>query len=172
MRGHKVALSGSFAGNTERLLKSLKDEGILQFSLVGREISVQVDGESLDAITKRLKKLGVDNINILEWKKTGITPAGSGAGADDDEAVKVSLIPSTIGSDIQSLAILCELDVDEKLIGELSERVEDVLSDAGITDALYTLHLKKGNSRKDFLQSAEIATLNALFEAGGVTNIE
>ena len=94
---HKIALSGSFAGgNSEELLKSLAQNGTLQFSLVGREVTFQVKSENLEEVKKSLKKLGVNNINILEWRKAGITVAGSGRGTDDEEILAISLIPSTL----------------------------------------------------------------------------
>jgi len=45
MKGHKIALGGSYTGKTEKLFKSLAKHGVFQFSLVGREVTIQVKSE-------------------------------------------------------------------------------------------------------------------------------
>jgi len=57
----------------------------------------------------------------------------------------------------------------------LGEKIEEILRDAGITDALYTVHIKEfktDKGKKALPQAVVSATLNALFDAGGVVNIE
>lgn len=172
MRGHKVALSGSYSGNTEQLFNGLTHSDILQFSLVGREVTLQVKSENLDAVKKTLKRLGVDNIGILEWRKYGMSLANSGAGSDDKEVIMVSLIPTALGEGITALAALYALPLDDETIMLLQTRVEEILEDSGITDTLYTLQIKKDASKDSYVKAVEIATLNAIFDSGGIVSVE
>lgn len=171
--GHTVALSGSYQGNMEKLFKNLSDNRILQMSLIGREITLKIRSENLDEIKNSLHKLGVSNINILEWKKSGVTLSNPGNGVDNENNVLVSLIPSALDEGLRPLAFLSEFEIDEKTIEKMRLKIEEILTDAGITDAIYTLHIKKKeNSIEEYLDSITIAVLNALFDAGGVASIE
>jgi len=113
---HKVALCGSYSkGNAEKLFKDLPHKGILQLSLVGREITLQVMSEDLDNIKKSLEKLGVENIDILQWSKTGVTLSSSGRGKDNENVITVSLIPSELDDGVRALAFICESKLDKKI---------------------------------------------------------
>ncbi|MFH0862651.1 MAG: hypothetical protein V1875_06450 [Candidatus Altiarchaeota archaeon] len=172
MKGHKVALGGSFSGNTADLFKSLPQEDILQFSLVGREISLQVKSEKLDDVIKSLGKFGVSNINILEWKKYGTTLAGSGSAADDGNLLNISLIPAMLGDGLRPLSVNHKLPIERKLYVEMLVNLEAVLLDAGVSDVLYALQVDKEAPCEKYLEAVKDATLNALFNAGGVVGIE
>jgi len=173
MKGHKIALSGSYAGaSMEKLLDSIPQHGILQLSLVGREITLQVKSEDLEDVKKSLSKLGVGNLSVLEWKKCGMTLAGSGCGADDRELVKVSLIPAAIDEGLRLIALLNRHPVKDASAALMKETIEDVLDNAGITDAIFTIHVNKKASDEKYADAVKIATLNALFESGGVIGIE
>ncbi len=170
---HMVALSGSYYGSdVENLFKNLSHNGILQMSLVGREITLQIRSENLDDIKRSLNKLGVSNVNILEWRKTGVTLSNPGKGTNNDKTFKVSLIPSALDGEIHPLAFLCEFDVDEKILERIKSKIEDILTDAGITDAMYTVYIKKELVEEEYLNSATMAVLNAIFDSGGVVGIE
>lgn len=170
---HKIALSGSYAGgSTERLFKELSQDEILQLSLVGREITLQVKSENLEQVRTALQKHGIDNINILEWKKLGITVGSSGTGGDMGEVISVSLIPSTLGDGLKQLAFLHEFSAKKSTTDKVRQKVEEVLKRAGITDVIYIVQLKKKERDEHYLKCAEAATLKALFEAGGVVTIE
>lgn len=171
-KGHKVALSGSYGGNIEHLLKNLHSSGVLQFSFVGREITLQVKSESLEKVMETLQKHGVENLTVLEWRKYGVTLAGSGAGCDENGIVKVSLIPAALDEGVKSLAVIEECKVSEKLVNKCEEKVQSILADAGVTDALYTMQFNKKPKAGDYAKAAQIAALNALFEAGGVISVE
>ena len=170
MKGHKIALGGSFSGNPDDLLKSL-GHGVLQFSLVGREITLQVKSESLEEIVKLLEKKGVDNICILEWRKYGTTVAGSGSSTDKDEILNVSLIPSTIGEGLRAMSV-SKKPQDKKMNDELKQEVEEILVEAGVTDVLYVIQIEKQAEKQKLLEAIRDATLNALFTAGGIIGIE
>ena len=170
---HKVALSGSYSGgNTEELFRELSRGGILQLSHIGREITLQVRSDSLDDVKKYLNRRGIENINIIEWKKCGITLSGSGAGTDPDEIVNVSIIPSTLGEGLRALAVLCEFDIEDMILDKIESKISEILAAAGVTDAIYTIQIKKQASEKEYMKSAEAATLNALFDSGGLVDIE
>ena len=170
---HTVALCGSYGGGSiEKILKTFSNRGITQASLVGREITLQIHSESLDEIKKSLTTIGVSNLNVLEWKKTGVTLSGSGKGTDGDKKVNVSLIPSTLDEGLKPLAFLCESDMDRLHIEKLSDKIEDLLREAGVTDALYTVHIKGKSDEKEMLDAVTSATLNAIFDAGGLINID
>ncbi len=173
---HTVALCGSYnGGDIEKLFTSLSSKGITQMSLIGREITLQVCSENLSEIKNSLRSLGVGNLNILEWRRSGVTLSGSGKGVDGDRTVNVSLIPSNLDEGLKPLAFLCETEIEEKILESLGAKVEEILKDAGVTDALYTVHikeLKKDKDCKSLPQAVISATLNALFDAGGVVNIE
>lgn len=170
---HTVALCGSYGGGSiEKILQTFSSKGVTQASLVGREITLQIHSESLDDIKKSLSSMGVSNLNVLEWKKTGVTLSGSGKGMDSEKRVSVSLIPSTLDEGLKPLAFLCETEVEREYVEKLSEKIEAILKDAGVTDALYTVHIK-GNFGLDFLvEAVTAATLNAIFDAGGLVSIE
>jgi len=170
-KGHKVALSGSYSGNIQKLLNNLQSTGVLQFSSLGREITLQVKSENLEKAMEALRKQGVGNLSVLEWRKYGVTIAGSGAGTDDEELVKVSLIPANLDEGVKSLAAIADFDLSEEFIYEVDDRIKGILEDAGVTDTLYTVQFKK-QEKGDYLKASEVATLNALFEAGGLINIE
>lgn len=172
MKGHKVALGGSYSGNTGVLFKSLPREDILQFSLIGREVTLQVKSEKLEGIMKSLKKAGVHNLNILEWKKYGTTVAGSGASADDDGILNISLIPSTLGEGLRPLSVTQRVDLDRKLYIEMLANLEAVLVDAGVSDILYAMQVEKDVTKDKYISAVRDAVLNALFNAGGVVGIE
>ena len=172
MKGHKIAIGGSFSGDADKLFKSLTGHGILQFSLVGREITLQVKSETLDEVIKSLEKNGVDNISILEWKKYGTTVAGSGASTDKDEILNVSLIPSPLGEGLKNISLTKKPEVDKATHEELKKEVEETLAEAGITDTLYTIQIEKPAEKQKYLQAVRDATLNALFTAGGIVGIE
>jgi len=172
MKGHMVALGGSFSGNTGELFKSLSPEDIMQFSLVGREVTLQVKSETLDEILKTLTRLGVHNVNILEWKKYGTTLSGSGSGQDAGSILSVSLIPSCLGTGLRPLSVAHKADLDRKAYVKLMANVEVALLDAGVSDVLYVLRVEKKASQDRYVDSVKEATLNALFNAGGVVGIE
>ncbi len=170
---HKVSLSGSYAsGSTENLFKKLTHDGILQLSLIGREITLQVRSDDLEEIKEILDKAGVDNLSILDWSKCGTTLSGSGAGSDDSETIKVSLIPSALDEGVRCLAILSEFKFGDRTMRKMENTMKSILTDAGVTDALYTIRILKEASEQDYVKCIKIAAVNALFEAGGVVNIE
>ncbi|MFH1125532.1 MAG: hypothetical protein V1703_00260 [Candidatus Altiarchaeota archaeon] len=170
---HKIALSGSYAGgNTENLFRGLSQDEILQLSLVGREITLQVRSDNLDEVTKALQRHGIDNISIIEWKRSGITVGSSGTGSDMGDIVNISLIPSVLGEGLHPLAFLHEFSAKKTLIDKVEHKVEEILKKAGITDILYIVQLRKKDRDEQYLKAAEAATLKALFEAGGVMTIE
>lgn len=170
---HVVSLSGSYAGgDVDKLFSSLAGSGVIQMNLVGREISLQVRGENLEEVKSSLKKLGVNNINLLELRKSGITFSGSGAGNDNDKKVHVSVIPSTLDGGLRLLAFLYECEITEEIAEKLSSGIEEILRDAGVTDALYTVHIKDNMCSEELVNSVKTATLNAIFDAGGIVNIE
>jgi len=166
---HTIALSGSYSGgDIEKVLKSLPKKGVMQMALVGREITLQVRSGSLGAVKESLKALGVSNINVLEWKKSGVTLTGSGRGVSRDKAVLVSLIPSAVDEGYKALSCAVAGGVDEALLAKAGPRIEGVLRDAGVTDAMYTVQVKKKISEEAFFDDLLQATLDAIFEAGGV----
>ena len=169
---HIVAMSGSYNGNPDALFKSLHTGGILQMSLIGREVTLQLRSENMDEVKDALKKIGVDNLNILEWKKAGVTLSNPGKGVDNKEIIMVSLIPSALDEGLRPLAFLCEFELDEEILMKVRARIEEILDDAGLTDAIYTIHIKKETDLEEYLNSTMVATLNALFEAGGVASID
>jgi len=167
-----VAMSGSYNGNPETLFKFLPSNGIIQMSLIGREVTLQLRSENLDEVKDSLKKLGVDNLNILEWKKVGVTLSNPGKGVDSKETIMVSLIPSALDEGLRPLAFLCEFELEEEILMKVRARIEEILDDAGLTDAIYTIHLRKEADLEEYLNSTMVATLNALFESGGVASID
>lgn len=170
---HTIALSGSYHGDLEKLAKSLPGGRILEMSLIGREISLKVRSEDFEEVKKSLKKLGVSNISILEWRKVGATFESSGKGFDVDKNVQVSLIPSELGEGIRELAFLSAEKIDEKILKKISEKIGEILYSAGVTDALYTVNImKKISSEEGYINAAIMATLNAICEAGGIVKIE
>jgi hypothetical protein len=172
MKGHRVALGGSFSGDTSELFNRLPQDDILQFSLIGREVTLQVKSERLDEVIKSLNRLGVDNINILEWRKYGSTLAGSGSGTDEGETISVSLIPSALGNGMRPLSVAQKVKVDRKVYVRLLANIEVVLLDAGVSDVLYVLHIEKEASKERYVEAVKDATLNAIFNAGGVVGLE
>jgi hypothetical protein len=170
---HSIALSGSYSGgDIEKILKCLPKTGVMQMSLVGREITLQVRSGRLDEVKDSLKALGVNNINVLEWKKSGVTLAGSGRGTSKDKTVIVSFIPSALDEGLKALAFMGTLDTDEKLADKASAKVEEILQEAGVTDAMYTIQIKKEIHEKRLLEDITLASLDAIFDAGGVADIE
>lgn len=170
---HRVALSGSYSGhNIENLFDKLSGKGILQFSLIGRELTLQVKSESLDDMRKNLGKLGVDNVSIVEWRKCGMTLSNSGSGEDMKGLLNISLIPSALGEDLRNLAVLCEVDVGKRVMNGVQSTVKEILREAGVTDVLYTIQFRKKARLGDYLKASELATINALFDSGGVVGIE
>jgi hypothetical protein len=170
---YSVALSGSYGGrHMEDLFKKLSMEGIMQMSLVGREITLQVGSDNLEEIKKHLGNVGINNITVLEWKKAGMTLSDSGCGMDNNEVLKVSLIPSVKGGGVRQLALLCEFEVDREVVEGISLRIEEILEDAGVTEALYTVHIIKKAEEDEYVTSAAMATLNAIFDSGGVVNVD
>ena len=115
MKGHKVALGGSYSGDSGELFRRLTHDDILQCSQVGREITLQVKSEKVDEIIKALNRLGVQNISILEWRKCGTTLAGSGCSSDKGEILNVSLIPSALGGGLRPLSVTQKTHVDRRL---------------------------------------------------------
>ncbi len=172
MKGHKIALGGSYTGKTEKLFKSLAKHGVFQFSLVGREVTIQVKSEELEDVIKSLNKLGVDNINILEWRKYGTTVSASGSGSDDNDLISVSLIPSTLGDGLRALSMMSKIDVEDILKDKLSEKVVEELTKAGITDVLYVVQVDGKSSAEGYIEAVKESALNALFNAGGLVGIE
>ena len=171
-KGHKISLGGSYTGNLSDLFLNIAHEGILQFVNVGREFTLQVKSENFDEIVKSLEKQGVENVNILEWKKYGTTIASSGSSPDAGEILNVSLIPSALGSGLRPLSVNQKIEMDRKLYIEMLATIEAVLMDAGISDALYALQIDKEVSRSKYLEAIHESTLNALFNSGGVVGIE
>ncbi|MBD3389273.1 MAG: hypothetical protein GF416_09270 [Candidatus Altiarchaeales archaeon] len=172
MKGHKVALGGSFSGNTSDLFKNLPQDDILQFSLCGREVQLQVKSEKLDDVIKSLNKLGVSNLSILEWRKYGTTVAGSGSSIDEDGILNISLIPSALGDGLRPLSVTQRLPLDRKLYIEMLANLEAVLLDAGVSEVLYAVQIEKDVGREDYINAVRDAALNALFNSGGVVGIE
>ena len=173
MTNHLVSLTGSYpTGNTEKLFKHLPHDGILQFSFIGREVTLNVKSEQLEDVKKALKKVGVENLEILEWRKSGVTLSGSGAGGDDEKIMRVSLIPSVNDEGIKNLAVLTEHALSDKIIQDIEDEVKTILEDSKVTDALFTVQVMKKASPVEYGRAAQVATLNALFEAGGIINVE
>jgi diacylglycerol kinase family enzyme len=84
----------------------------------------------------------------------------------------VSLIPSALDEGFRCLAFIGAAGVDERLAEKIRSRLEDTLREAGATDAMYTVHVKKKQGEKKLLESAANATVDGIFEAGGVSYIE
>jgi hypothetical protein len=170
---HSIALSGSYSGgDIEKILKCLPKTGVMQMSLVGREITLQVRSGQLEEVKDSLKALGVNNISVLEWRKSGVTLSGSGRGTSRDKSVMVSLIPSALDEGLKALAFMASDEADEKSAEKASAKVEEILQEAGVTDAMYTIQIKKKISDKKLLEDLTIASLEAIFDAGGVADIE
>jgi hypothetical protein len=170
---YSVALSGSYHGkHVEDLFKDLPMEGILQMSLIGREITMHVTSENLEKVKKDLCKAGISNIAVLEWRKSGLTLSDPGLGMDDAKTMKVSIIPSVKGEGVKQLAFLSEYEVDAKTIDAISKKIEEILENAGVTEALYTVHIMEKPANDDYIAPASVATLNALFDSGGIVNLE
>ncbi len=156
----------------EKFVDNLPDRGILQLSMVGREITLQVNSEDLEEVKDKLKKLGVGNLNILEWRKCGMTLQGSGSGSDDKELVKISLIPASIDEGLRPIAFLSRFPLEEGPVEVMRDTIEDVLDSAGVTDAIYTIQVNKKAVSEKYFEAVKVAALNALFECGGVISIE
>ncbi len=154
------------------MFKNLPQEGIIHTSLVGREIIFQVRSEKLEKIKKDLGKLGVCNVSILEWKKVGLTLTRSGRGSDTNELIEISLVPTAMGEGFRQLAVLSEFEIDRKLVSKIQSQVLEILRDAGITDVIYTMKVEKEAGKEEYMNAAAIATLNAIFDAGGVVCID
>ena len=171
-KGHKVSLGGSYSGKSTELFASVADDGVLQFCNVGREFTMQVKSENLESVLKNLEKVGANNVTILEWRKYGTTIANSGSSPDGEALVNVSLIPSAFGGGLRSLPGGQNAQVDKKTYMGLLSALESVLTDAGISDALYCLQLDKEATNEQYQVAVKEATLNALFNSGGVVGIE
>jgi len=171
-RGHKLSLGGSYPGNPSDMFRAIDHGGILQFVNVGREFTLQIKSEDFEEVAKSLKKLGVDNINILEWKKFGTTIASSGSSPDEEAMVNVSLIPSALGTGLKPMSVSHKVELDKKLYIKMLANIEAILSDAGVTDALYAMQVDKKSEKEEYLEAVRDATLNALFNSGGVVSIE
>ena len=169
---HKVSIGGSYSGETGELFKSLGHDGVLQFANIGREFTLQVKSEDLDDVIKSLNDLGVDNVNILEWRKFGTTISGSGTSADSADTVNVSLIPSALGSGLRPLSVSQKVEVDRKTYIEMLANIEVVLVDAGVSDALYALQIDKQATSPKYMAAVREASLNALFNSGGVVGVD
>jgi hypothetical protein len=91
---------------------------------------------------------------------------------DDAKTMKVSIIPSVKGEGVKQLAFLSEFDVDNKTIEAISKKIEEILDNAGVTEALYTIHVMEKPANGDYIAPASVATLNALFDSGGIVNLE
>ena len=50
--------------------------------------------------------------------------------------------------------------------------LETILVEAGVTDALYAIQVDKDAKKAKFMEAVREATLNALFDAGGVVALE
>ena len=172
MKGYRVTLSGSYSGNTYDLFKGMRDDGVLQFSFVGREVTLQVRGDSLEDVTKSLAKAGVKNICILEWKRMGTTVSGSGSGGDDAGLLAVSITPTAVGEGLKLMSVIQKVKVERKLYVELLANLEVILGDAGVSDALYTMQVNKEAAKDQYIEAVKAATLNAVFNAGGVASVE
>jgi len=169
---HTIAISCSYQGNSEKLFKDLSACGVIHTSLIGRELVFQIRSEKLDEVKEKLSKLGVSNINILEWKKVAMTISSSGIGTDDDGILAVSLIPTAMGEGYRQLAVISEFEVDKKIIHSIRKAISNILREAGITDIIFTIRIMKRASEEKYVEAATIATLNALFDSGGVVSIE
>ncbi|MBN2013792.1 MAG: hypothetical protein JW778_01295 [Candidatus Altiarchaeota archaeon] len=170
---YSVALSGSYNGRSvEDLFNNLPMEGILHMSLIGREVALQVKSEKLDDVKRSLSKNGISNLKVLEWKKAGITVSDPGCGIDNNKTLRVSLIPSVKGEGIKQLSLLSDFEIDEKAAEEISEKVEEILENAGITDALYTVHIVEETTQEEYIIAASVATLNAIFDSGGIVDLD
>jgi hypothetical protein len=172
VKGNKIALAGSFSGDTGKLFRSLPLDDIFHLSLVGRELSLQVRGEKLEEVMKALRKLGVSNLNVQEWKRYGVTVAGSGSAADDDKLLSVSVMPATLGTGMRPLSVPQSVQIDRKLYVELIVNLEVALGDAQVTDAIYILKVEKQASREKYVDAVKAAALAALFDAGGIKGID
>jgi len=172
MKGHKIALGGSFSGDTTELFRGIPHDDVLQFCLVGREVTLQIKSEKLDSVVDKLKHLGVNNLNILEWRKMGTTIAQSGQGQDEKNILNISLIPTTMGDGLRPLSVTQRFQMERKHYIELLAHLEVTLQDAGVSDVLYVMQVEKEVNRNQYLDAVKDATLNALFNAGGVIGIE
>ncbi len=170
---YSVALSGSYNGrHIEDLFKDLPMEGILHMSLVGREITMQVKSEKLDAVKKRLSELGISNIAVMEWIKAGMTLSDPGLGFDKNKILKVSLIPTVKGEGIKQLAFISDFEIEKKIREDLSKQIDNILDNAGVTDVLYIVQILAKADSEEYTSSASIATLNALFDSGGIVDLD
>jgi molybdopterin biosynthesis enzyme MoaB len=73
---------------------------------------------------------------------------------------------------LKALAFLGTEDNDEKLAEKAGAKVEEILQEAGVTDAMYTIQIKKKVTEKKLLEDLTLASLDAIFDAGGVSDIE
>lgn len=170
---YSVALSGSYNGRcVEDLFNDLPMDGILHMSLIGREVTMQVKSEKLEEVKKQLSNLGISNLKVLEWRKAGITLSDPGIGLDNNKTLRVSLIPSVRGEGVKQLSLLSEFEVEDKTVEEINRKIREILENAGITDALYTVYIVEKTTPEEYITAASEATLNALFDSGGIVNLD
>lgn len=169
---HTIALSGSYHGDLEKLTQNLPQEKIIEMSQIGREFTLKLKSENFHEVKKALQKLGVVNINILEFRKIGATLDNSGKGTDIENILRVSLIPSELGDGIKPLAVISEVKIKSEIIEKIKNKIKEVLLESSVTDALFIVDILKKTTEEKYITAAITATLNAIFESNGVVLIE
>ncbi len=173
MTNYRIAISGSYTGhNIGKLFENLSKYEVLSMSLIGREITLNLKSENIEKITDSLRSMGMDNLNVLQWEKYGLTVSCSGFASDEEKTVKVSLMPSALGEGIKSLAVQSDIGLKKETTDNLEKLLVSVLEHAGITDALYILRINKKSDDKKYASAVRDATIKAVYKAGGVTKIE
>ena len=59
-----------------------------------------------------------------------------------------------------------------RVYDKISQSLEKVLQEAGVTDALYAVEIGKDAKTQAYVDAVRQATLNALFNCGGVVSTE
>lgn len=172
-----ITLTGAANGHdapTEEVLARIVNAGAFRASIVGRELSVETSQKELDDIKFALKTLGIREIKIRESRKLEITVSRVGKGTDPKGAVEVSIMPATRLTGLKLLDVVYSngFSADkahDDIVREYPAVVREVMNNAGVTDALFTVKLVK--NVKDINTALEMAAIESLIDAEGLVQI-
>ena len=162
--------------STESILKKAVENGALKASIISREIAIELPEERVEDMKRLLEKMKISEVKIREHSRIETTICRSSSGEDPKKIVRVTISPGTRLTGIKPLSIIIMQDIKEKLgersatlNKECSAIVRETIARANITDALFSVRIRK--HAEDYTTPLKLATINAIEEADGITQI-
>jgi hypothetical protein len=157
------------------ILSKIMDLGATETYFENNYIIIQCSQKEINNIKDLLKTFKIESF-IIQQKIFDTTLIENGIGTDPENSVEVTLLPTTKLSKLKLLEIIFTKELQEtknpdteQFITLYPPIVRNILKNAGVTDAIFTI--KFIDLETDLDQAVKIATINAITNSKGIKEI-